>query len=165
MPPPPVLVLRAVAKTFRAGLPGCAASVAVLAGVDLVVRAGDQVALVGPPASGKSTLLLLAAGLLVPDRGEVWRLPGAELSGTRSPDPGRRLALGVREPAPWCETTRLPDRLAWGRRGAHGGAGLVEIPSGSAVPPWVTRVVALERGHVREVTWSPERLAGRASAR
>jgi ABC-type multidrug transport system fused ATPase/permease subunit len=43
----------------------------VLHGVDLAIPAGTTVAVVGPTASGKSTLLAVLAGLLIPDRGEV----------------------------------------------------------------------------------------------
>jgi energy-coupling factor transporter ATP-binding protein EcfA2 len=44
---------------------------AVLRGVDLVVRAGESIALMGRNGAGKSTLLRHAAGLLVPTRGKV----------------------------------------------------------------------------------------------
>jgi ABC-type multidrug transport system fused ATPase/permease subunit len=43
----------------------------VLRGVDLAIRSGSTVAVVGPTGAGKSTLLAVLAGLLVPDRGEV----------------------------------------------------------------------------------------------
>ena len=131
----PVLVLRAVSKTIRAGIPGCSASVVVLERADLVVHAGERVALVGPPGSGKSTLLLLAAGLLRPDRGEAWRLPGALLAAAA---PGR---------AP-------PDRLAWADPAARG-ALLLEVPAGAPVPAWATRAVAVERGRVRAALIPP----------
>ena len=43
----------------------------VLRGVDLSVRTGESVALVGVSGSGKSTILRLAAGLLRPDEGRI----------------------------------------------------------------------------------------------
>jgi ABC-type nitrate/sulfonate/bicarbonate transport system ATPase subunit len=43
----------------------------VLAGIDLVVREGEVVALVGPSGCGKSTLLAVAAGVLTPEGGRV----------------------------------------------------------------------------------------------
>ena len=39
--------------------------------VDLSVSAGELVALIGPPESGKSVLLKVAAGLVVPTSGRV----------------------------------------------------------------------------------------------
>ena len=53
---------------------------AALSGVDLDVAEGEFVAIMGPSASGKSTLLNLVAGLDVPTSGEV------HLAGTRIDD-------------------------------------------------------------------------------
>ena len=54
----------------------------VLADVRLTLRAGELVALTGPSAVGKTTLLRLAAGLLTPSSGAVRREAG--LSGPRA---------------------------------------------------------------------------------
>ncbi|MFZ7088833.1 ABC transporter ATP-binding protein [Curtobacterium sp. RRHDQ10] len=45
--------------------------VAALRGVDLDVRAGSRIALLGPSGSGKSTLLTIAAGIMRPSAGRV----------------------------------------------------------------------------------------------
>jgi osmoprotectant transport system ATP-binding protein len=49
-----------------------------LAGVDLDVPEAQTTVLIGPSGCGKSTLLRLAAGLILPDRGQVW-FEGARL--------------------------------------------------------------------------------------
>ncbi|GAA1648697.1 ABC transporter ATP-binding protein [Kribbella alba] len=43
-----------------------------LAGVDVAVRAGEALAVMGPSGNGKTTLLHVLAGILSPDQGEVW---------------------------------------------------------------------------------------------
>jgi lipoprotein-releasing system ATP-binding protein len=63
----PALELRGVRRTFHQG--GVALS--VLNGIDLVLNAGEIVALVGPSGAGKSTLLHLAGLLERPDGGAV----------------------------------------------------------------------------------------------
>jgi ABC-type multidrug transport system ATPase subunit len=68
-----LLRVRALAKSYRSGIPGCSAAVRVLRRVDLDVSPGEVVAIVGAPGAGKSTLLLCAAGLLRPDAGVVER--------------------------------------------------------------------------------------------
>lgn len=43
-----------------------------LRGADLVVQKGEILAIMGPSGSGKSTLLHCMAGILLPDKGDVW---------------------------------------------------------------------------------------------
>jgi putative ABC transport system ATP-binding protein len=60
------------------GTPG--AEVAALRGVDLVVRSGETLALLGPSGAGKTTLLWHLAGLLKPTAGSV-EVAGHRLGG------------------------------------------------------------------------------------
>ncbi len=49
-------------------------------GVELAVSKGERAALVGRNGAGKSTLMKLVAGMIEPDRGDVWRQPGSVVS-------------------------------------------------------------------------------------
>ena len=51
----------------------------ILRGLDLSIKAGESVAVIGASGSGKSTLLGLLAGLDVPSAGSVW-LDGRDLT-------------------------------------------------------------------------------------
>lgn len=63
---PQILELRGVTKSFRSGR----RAVEVLKGVNLTLRKGEVVALVGPSGAGKTTLLHVVAGLLGADSGK-----------------------------------------------------------------------------------------------
>ncbi|MDG4868089.1 ATP-binding cassette domain-containing protein [Guyparkeria sp. 1SP6A2] len=63
-----VLEARGLKRTFREG----ALNVEVLRGIDLAIRPGERMAIVGASGAGKSSLLSLLAGLDQPTEGEVW---------------------------------------------------------------------------------------------
>jgi putative ABC transport system ATP-binding protein len=95
--PEPLLAVRGVEKSYRRGK----RSLRVLRDVSLSVAAGEIVAVVGTRFEGKTTLLRIAAGMELPDAGEVW-FAGRELT---------RMPLGERE--------RLwRDEIAWVSRDA-----------------------------------------------
>jgi ABC transport system ATP-binding/permease protein len=66
---PPILRLDDIGLTFG-GTP-------LLQGASISVQPGDRIALVGRNGSGKSTLLKIAAGLIEPQDGEIFRQPSA----------------------------------------------------------------------------------------
>ncbi len=85
-----VLSCRNLKKTYLGPAP-----VHVLLGVDLDVRAGERIAIMGRSGSGKSTLLHLLGGLDVPSEGSV-SLQGKALNTMSEAERGhsRNIALG-----------------------------------------------------------------------
>ena len=77
-----IIVSRNLRKTYMGPTP-----VPVLQGVDLEVRAGERVAIVGRSGSGKSTLLHLLGGLDSPSEGEV-RVGGESLESVSETEKG-----------------------------------------------------------------------------
>ena len=86
-----VLELRAVTRVHGSG----ETAVHALRALDLVVAAGELVAVMGPSGSGKSTLLNLAGGLDVPTQGAVV-VEGTDLARLSAADRAalRRRAIG-----------------------------------------------------------------------
>ncbi|MEB2848061.1 ABC transporter ATP-binding protein [Endobacterium cereale] len=66
-----VLNMKNVSKTFETRRLFGVAKVDVLLSINMVVSAGECVALIGPSGVGKSTLLKVAAGLIKPTSGDV----------------------------------------------------------------------------------------------
>jgi ABC-2 type transport system ATP-binding protein len=79
----PLLALRNVSKAYG--------ELVALSGLDLELRAGECVALVGHNGSGKTTALRISAGSLEASEGGVW-IGGSELQGGRD-DPAVRRSV------------------------------------------------------------------------
>ena len=68
----PIVELRGVTKAFGKKV--------ILNNVDLKVYEGEAIGVIGPSGTGKSTILRLVAGLLAPDRGEVYTVSYTHLT-------------------------------------------------------------------------------------
>ncbi|MDQ1373129.1 MAG: type transport system ATP-binding protein [Actinomycetota bacterium] len=89
-----VLEARALEKSFKGKQ--------AVDGVDLAVRAGERVALLGANGAGKTTTLLMVLGVVTPDLGTV------EILGHRLPEQRSEAMVGVGFTAGYLP---LPDRL------------------------------------------------------
>ena len=74
-----MLEVNGLTKTFGSG----SNKLQVLKGVDMSIKTGEMVALMGPSGSGKSTLLNIIGGLLAGDGGEI--ILGEKTYGLKNP--------------------------------------------------------------------------------
>jgi energy-coupling factor transport system ATP-binding protein len=94
-----------------------------LTAVDLLVRAGEALAVLGPNGTGKSTLALLLGGLLKPDSGRIaatTALAGSDAATPphrwRAPALARRIGSVFQDPEHQFVTSTVYDELALGPR-------------------------------------------------
>lgn len=98
----------------------------VLRSLDLVVRPGEVVGVIGPNGSGKTTLLRILATLMRPTLGTA-RVLGIELGDGDMTVVRRRLALLGHQPALWGELTLFENLTFIARLSGHGTDRVVEI--------------------------------------
>jgi ATP-binding cassette subfamily B protein len=84
-------------------------------GVDLVVRAGENLALVGPSGSGKSTLMALLCRFYDPTEGAI-RVDGIDLRRIKQVSLRGQIGVVLQEPLLFNESVRM--NLAYGRPSA-----------------------------------------------
>ena len=97
--------IRQLAKSYSGGIDA-------LKPIDLTVRTGELLVVLGPSGSGKSTLVRLIAGLETPSSGSVW-IDGRDVS--RVPPHRRDLAMVFQHPALYPHLSVF-DNLAFGLR-------------------------------------------------
>ena len=78
---------------------------AILTGIDLAIRRGEIVTVVGPNGSGKTTLMRTIIGAVVPTAGRIARAPGLRLSYVP-----QRLAIDPTMPMTVARFMNLPRR-------------------------------------------------------
>ncbi len=94
----PYIELNGVSVGFGSG----ASRAEVLADIDLDINRGEFVALLGYSGTGKSTLMNLVAGLILPDKGEVV-VDGKRVTG---PGPDRGLVFQNYSLLPWFDVAK-----------------------------------------------------------
>ncbi|HEX7951078.1 MAG TPA: ABC transporter ATP-binding protein [Candidatus Limnocylindrales bacterium] len=86
-----------------------------LRSVDLAVRTGERIALIGQNGSGKSTLVRHFNGLLRPSRGSV-RVNGQPVGRRHVADLSREVGLAFQDPDRQVFARRVDDEVAFGAR-------------------------------------------------
>lgn len=112
-PTPGEPVLRAAGLAARYATP--AGSITALQNIDVDLRAGEMLAIVGASGSGKSTLLRVLGGLLRPWQGRV-SVEGIDLYRTPAREAARLVAHVFQNPEAGFVADTVADEIAYGPR-------------------------------------------------
>ncbi|MEE2754102.1 MAG: energy-coupling factor transporter ATPase [Candidatus Latescibacterota bacterium] len=108
-----IIEVRGLRFAYDLGLP---TEHLALDGIDLVIKEGESVSLIGPSGSGKSTFALHLNGLLTPTSGSL-QVCGLDVSDTRSQDELRRkVGLVFQFPESQLFAETVADDVAYGPR-------------------------------------------------
>ncbi|HEY0526725.1 MAG TPA: ATP-binding cassette domain-containing protein [Stellaceae bacterium] len=132
---PVVLSVEGLAKSFG--------GVQALAGIDLAVRRGEILGLIGPNGSGKTTLLNLVTGLEQPDAGSIRVSGGIDIAGMPPHAIARRHRVArTFQSISLVDSMTALDAVAVARGAALGTAGL---RTALLAPPWRSEPATLAR--------------------
>jgi ABC-type multidrug transport system fused ATPase/permease subunit len=125
----------------------------VLAGIDLVVRPGELVALVGPNGAGKTTLVGLLGRFLVPGAGRVL-IDGQDVAGATLASLRRQIGIVPQEP--FLFSGSVADNIRYGRPGATD----EEVLAAARIAGAAEFIAALPGGLEADVGERGQRLSG-----
>jgi len=148
---PPAIRVESLWKCYSAGVRGCSARAWVLRGLTLGVASGEQVAIVGAPGSGKTTLAQCILGLRAPTAGRIEIVGAVRI--VETPDVGRSGCRDSRSRHPDLRPRDLPTSIVFTRHP-------------DLLPGWFDRLFLLRDGRLHALgLQSARRVAERSAAR
>lgn len=112
----------------------------ILAGIDLEVRAGETVALVGPSGAGKTTMMALLQRFYDPTRGRI-TVDGVDLRGLKQRAVRQQIGVVLQDALLFNDTIR--NNIAYGRPGAA----MVEIAAAARAANAAELIARLPDGY------------------
>ncbi len=125
----------------------------ILRGIDLQVRPGEMLAIVGPSGSGKSTMMALLQRFYDPTQGAI-RIDGVDLRALKQKSLRRQIGVVLQEALLFNETVR--DNIAYGRPGAD----MRRIEAAAKAANAHDFITVLEKGYDTVVGERGSRLSG-----
>lgn len=148
----PAVAMRGIAKSFGA--------VRALEGVDVDLHPGEILGLVGDNAAGKSTLMKILSGVLLPDEGRIL-LDGTEVH-LRGPLDARRLGIEmIYQDFALCPNLSAASNIFLGREVVRSyWGGLVRLLDWRGMEAQASRILDRIQIHIESVRHTVEYLSG-----